>query len=26
VINVWNRLCVSFHAIHPLAEGASAAA
>ena len=26
VINVWNRLCVSFHAIHPVPEGASAAA
>lgn len=26
VINVWNRLCVSFHAIHPVTEGISAAA
>lgn len=26
VINVWNRLCVSFHAVHPVDADASAAA
>ena len=26
LINVWNRLCVSFHAVHPVAAGVSAAA
>jgi AhpD family alkylhydroperoxidase len=26
LINVWNRLCVSFHAVHPVASTTSAAA